>query len=204
MDREPDDVLENQRGIIEDDQFSCAAQLYRSLGCFPCFDTGDAAGPGQRADYVVLDGDADPFELLKVEIDSRLAQQPGDSQIGDEVSHGQAVGLGAKDVFGGQQSRCAALVFNEDLRVAGNIFAPVASDSPRINVEAASRRGTYHDSHNLALIKRLRGECRIISRKQTPNRNRQHRRRDRQAMAVSFEIHQMASIATASPNLKTR
>jgi hypothetical protein len=66
----------------------------------------------------------------------------------------EAVGLGLKNVFGCHQGRRAWLVFNKHLRIAGNVFAPVTRNRPRINIETASRRGADDYSYNFTLIKR--------------------------------------------------
>ena len=112
--------------------------------------------PGDAQAHIAADG-ADPLELAHViagiaRADQRLGQRPAGESAHDPAILGGGIG----DEIGGADAASARHVLHIDGGIARNIFADMAAQHARIEINAPARRARHIDGdglgHGLALL----------------------------------------------------
>ena len=105
-------------------------------------------------DEIVLRGHAEVFEFKRVELNSGFTQQLLQGDAAEVVADGKAVGLGdLVKIISRDDAACACHVFDDQTRVARNMFAHVTGDRAGIDVVASARCEADDNADGFALVK---------------------------------------------------
>ncbi len=154
MGRQTDGCSEQVGKIVGARAGGDAAKFDDLLGCEPRVEICDTAGLRDAEHEVILRWNSDVLKFAGVKFNARLAQKLLEEKSADEMADRQSIGSrGFVDIVGRDHASGAGHIFNQNRRVAGNVFAHMAADCSRVSVVTAAGGETDDHTNGLAFVK---------------------------------------------------
>src|SRR5688572_4240773 len=106
----------------------------------------------------VLSWSTDETKFPSIKLDSRLSYELLQKNRAHDMADRETIRLGhLVNMIGGGQAASSSHVFDDDSRVAGDVFAKVSSQGSGIKVVTTAGCSAYYDTDNFTFVKRFLG-----------------------------------------------